>query len=315
MGIRKEIRVYREAKNQVAKNKNDKLHFYNWWSVEFSTLWFYQLVETLNLQKGNDKTIAFWSVYGSPNLVKWCSKDINIFYTGENIHWNMYTDYTNYMLLDDRFGLNLGFDFFESPRYLRFPLWITYAFKDCFTYEQVCKRCQELRYPKFNNRKKFASLIASWDPTGYRQEIGDLLTSISAIDYAGKWRHNDDSLMNDYNDDKISYLSQYYFNICPENSNSYGYVTEKCWEAIMAGCIPIYWGSYNKPEDGILNPDAIIFWTKETEGEVQRKVQMLMNNPVAMEAFLTQPRLLPGAEEKIWQMINGLIFKLQELLS
>ena len=37
-------------------------------------------------------------------------------------------------------------------------------------------------------------------------------------------------------------------------------MTEKAFEAIDAGCIPIYWGSYNIPELGILNQDAIIPW-------------------------------------------------------
>lgn len=38
-------------------------------------------------------------------------------------------------------------------------------------------------------------------------------------------------------------LASYRFNLCLENTHVRGFVTEKLWEAIRAGCVPIYYGS------------------------------------------------------------------------
>ena len=44
--------------------------------------------------------------------------------------------------------------------------------------------------------------------------------------------------------DKQSILRQYRFSICYENcSNQPGYVSEKIYDSMQAGCIPIYWGA------------------------------------------------------------------------
>lgn len=42
--------------------------------------------------------------------------------------------------------------------------------------------------------------------------------------------------------DKIGTIRGYKFNLCPENNRMEGYVTEKVIDAIVAGCIPIYYG-------------------------------------------------------------------------
>lgn len=48
---------------------------------------------------------------------------------------------------------------------------------------------------------------------------------------------------------KRSVLSQYKFSICYENqSNVEGYITEKIWECMICGCVPVYWGANNIKE-------------------------------------------------------------------
>lgn len=42
---------------------------------------------------------------------------------------------------------------------------------------------------------------------------------------------------------KSSLLKAYYFNICLENTNTKNYITEKIWEAIFHGCVPVYYGN------------------------------------------------------------------------
>ena len=42
--------------------------------------------------------------------------------------------------------------------------------------------------------------------------------------------------------DKLATLRAYAFNLCFENCDEDGYITEKIIHAMMAGCVPLYWG-------------------------------------------------------------------------
>lgn len=48
---------------------------------------------------------------------------------------------------------------------------------------------------------------------------------------------------NDRRTSKDDILSKYWFNICLENADADYYVTEKIWESIKAGCLPIYYSN------------------------------------------------------------------------
>lgn len=56
---------------------------------------------------------------------------------------------------------------------------------------------------------------------------------------------------------KIITGSEYFFWFCPENSNAHSYVTEKIYEALEAGSVPIYFGADNV-ERFIPHPSAYI---------------------------------------------------------
>jgi hypothetical protein len=43
--------------------------------------------------------------------------------------------------------------------------------------------------------------------------------------------------------EKLDILSNYYFNICFENTSHDNYITEKIWHSIIGGCLPIYYGN------------------------------------------------------------------------
>lgn len=55
--------------------------------------------------------------------------------------------------------------------------------------------------------------------------------------------------------DKIDVAREYRFVLCPENDLYPGYVTEKCFDAWRAGCIPLWWGA---DKAGFLNQDALV---------------------------------------------------------
>lgn len=48
---------------------------------------------------------------------------------------------------------------------------------------------------------------------------------------------------------KIDTLKKYHFNLCFENTNIAYYCTEKIWECLAAGCLPIYYGNDTIYED------------------------------------------------------------------
>ncbi|MDJ0796871.1 MAG: glycosyltransferase family 10 [Calothrix sp. MO_167.B12] len=48
---------------------------------------------------------------------------------------------------------------------------------------------------------------------------------------------------------KIMILQQYNFNLCFENTNWHHYCTEKIWDSIQGGCLPIYYGKGNSIYD------------------------------------------------------------------
>ncbi len=56
----------------------------------------------------------------------------------------------------------------------------------------------------------------------------------------------DSRFATDWRDRKRIILSDYSFNVAMENTNADYYCTEKIWDSIQAGCLPIYWGKGNK---------------------------------------------------------------------
>lgn len=301
---------------QRSVNKNRVIQFYNWGnetSLNPEDYWFHKFI-TNNINN-IDRPIRLYSVFGSRRIPNKHSHGIKLFYTAENIHKHPFKIYSDYLLSDWSCQLALGFDYFEDSRYLRFPFWIQLFFSPGINCNDIAKQCLALRYPsQYTAERKFSCLVARHDESGLRTEMYNVLSQLGRVDCPSKLLHNDDSLHVEYGDNKRKYMNNYMFNICPENSNSYGYVTEKVFEAISAGCIPIYWGSYNNPEPGILNQDAIILWDREDGGKKAiSEVSELMSSPKRYKEFAMQPRLLPSAEEKIEEMLAGLYDRLMKL--
>lgn len=307
--------IAREYEAQKTKNGDENIQFYNWWNASYQSLWLYRFVRNCNLLDNSLKTIRFCSVFGSRELLRLVPADVKVFFMGENSHNPYWADYSDVLLGDSTCNLALGFDCFEDERYMRFPLWLTYVFEPEIDSEKIADRCAQLRYPVSDERDRFAALISRVDVLGLRKDIYKALVPIGQIDCPSQVLHNDDTLATKYNDNKLDYLRNYAFNICPENSNSYGYVTEKVFESIAAGCIPIYWGSYNTPEVKVLNQEAIVLWNQTDGGEnAVRKVSELWSNPKILHEFMMQPRLVATAEEEIETMLVGLRDRLKVLI-
>ncbi len=311
--------TYTRSWNAIAnfrKNRFYPIHYYNFWTDQLAKdIWFSKFIEHHGLLKHNQCRINFYSVLGSIQNLTSLRDGVNIFFSGENLHTERFINYRK-LCTDKAFDLYVDFDTSLGEKSIRFPLWILYLFQPDCSDEDIKKRVEELRYPFIDNRKDFCSLVASHDWNGIRGEIIDSLSGIDVISSGGTFRNNTNILKTVYANHKREFIRQYKFNICPENSNAPGYVTEKIFHALEAGCVPIYWGSGNNPEPGILNDKVILFWDKESDNkDVIEKIKQLHHDPDYYKSFISQPRLLIDADDIIINMFNTLKDQLIKLIT
>lgn len=245
--------------------------------------------------------------------------NFKIFYTVENVHvpdshWQKYED----LLLDNKsIDLSLGYDYIDHEKYLRFPYWIMTNFKPDDDFAAIKQTCDYLNKPLINigARSRFCSFVCRYDYFGNRRIIYDQIRRVEPIDCDGLFMHNNNTLKDKFNNQKREYLKEYKFNLCPENSNSKGYVTEKIFDAIYSGCIPVYWGSENHPEPEILNQNAILFFNKDSENsDLIGRLKTLNENKKLYKEFAEQNRLKENAHEVIFDWMEKLEKKLKEII-
>jgi len=78
---------------------------------------------------------------------------------------------------------------------------------------------------------------------------------------------------------KLNTISEYYFNFCPENTYADGYITEKIYQSLYAGCIPIYWGNIVCDTD-FFNMEKVLLINEELSNinEIIDKYSYLINH-------------------------------------
>lgn len=289
------IKKYFVNKGMIPTKKTtasaDKITYYNWWDCDISQDWFYKFIKNNNIKY--DK-INLFSVFGSRRYIDKHSSSKNIFFTGEDVY-ETFPEYSDHCV--NQCGLSLGFADLTHENYMRFPLWITYVFAPVIDKDKINNQVMDINnlVTSYNNgfiERNGCVLICRNDIWNTRTPICDGVNGILDIKYAGKFRNNTTDLWKKFNDDKISYLKNFKFNICPENHNRMGYVTEKIFEAFLGGCIPIYTGSDNRPEEGIINNNAVLFWDLHGDNsEVKDKIDLLNKDDKYYLEFIAQNRL------------------------
>ena len=298
---------------QLALNKGKQVQYWNWWPDERTAYWLEQFMLNRGLLDNTNKIIALCSVFGEREVLEGVKADVRIFFSGENLHNPRHAQYADYMLSGSNpFDFAMGFDEFENERYLRFPLWIIFLFEPDATEDDIRNRCEELNHPEISNKQEFCSLVARADWYGIRTQIYEVLSSIGKVDCPSDLLHNDDRMKTIYGDDKRAYLTQYRFNICPENTSAHGYVTEKLFESMVCGCVPIYWGTENLD---IINPDVVLRWKKNARNEeLLQKIQELNADEKKYKYFASQPRLIDNAAGYVIGEFEALEKQLKKLL-
>jgi hypothetical protein len=280
--------------------KNIKVDFRNFWKLDYKndvTMKFIQhyfgiynkIIEINN----NNPDIIFYSVNcwknGKPsfpdNLDK--EKSIKILFTRENLrdHWYPKTYLPNL----DKFDFVLGFEEDIEKKHYKIPYYFVVGKlydEKSIDYKAIEKNLVENLYQKSKN----ISLISK-NPHRLRLNLLDKFKQKNIIvDCPGKVGNNMPSIddiqftsvttREKHNDIKRTFLENYFFNICPENSWSTGYTTEKPYHAMISGCIPIYWGC-DKLDDGFYNKEKIFLINKDLSNidEIVNKTIELINNP------------------------------------
>uniref|UniRef100_UPI001E2899DF glycosyltransferase family 10 domain-containing protein n=1 Tax=Helicobacter pylori TaxID=210 RepID=UPI001E2899DF len=190
-----------------------------------------------------------------------------VFYTGEN-------EAPNFNLFD----YAIGFDELDfNDRYLRMPLYYAYLHYKAeivndttSPYKLKTDSLYTLKKPshKFKEnhphlcalihnesdplKRGFASFVASNPNAPIRNAFYDALNAIEPVAGGGSVKNTLGYKVKNKNE----FLSQYKFNLCFENSQGYGYVTEKIIDAYFSHTIPIYWGSPSVAKD--FNPKSFV---------------------------------------------------------
>lgn len=256
-----------------------------------------------------------------------------IFFSGENLeervehrlckeqksnstYWwllRRYKLYNDYRIND--VDLSLGYKKSEVGNYMHFPLWIIYLIPPDIKMSKIYSLVNELNKIK-SQAYRDAVCINKHDCFGVRSKICDDLNTVLRIDYPGKWRNNTSELWNNYNNDKIKYLNLYKFNICPENMDAKDYCTEKIFDAIRAGCIPIYYGCLGNPEPNIINRNFIINWDVDGDNYDNMKlISKLKHSDEFYRKFISQDKFTLNSSEYIIYILEQLRERIRILIS
>ncbi|WP_116124943.1 glycosyltransferase family 10 domain-containing protein [Lewinella sp. IMCC34183] len=287
----------RTIRHQARQLAHHGFACYNWWRREDpATFWFYRFLQRPRLQMARlPARIGFYSVFGDRDAVNRTPRDVRIFFTGENL--DRFPQYTDHLLPE--VDLALGFDALADPKYLRFPLWLLICFPPDATVadlSRILSAWQDANRDTVRRPPATASLVARHDDFGIRARLAAVFARHGTVHYGGHFGNTGPPVIGAQWSDKLDFLRQYPFTICPENSDRAGYVTEKLFHAVAAGCVPIYWGAAGAPEPEILNPAAILHYDA---ANFKDQLLPLLSSRSALDEFARQPRFRPGAAEAI----------------
>jgi hypothetical protein len=272
---------------------------------------------SFRIVKRYNPQIEFFSVFGDKRKLDNSKTHIKIFYTGENVNETSisfaFKQYQGNCI--DSVDLSLGFNYIEADNYIRLPNWVRWCFLPDFSKDEIKNILNNSK--KQYQKIKFCALIARHDTSGLRTKIYNDVSKIAGVDCPGKLLQNDDTLHSKYKDDKRMYLQHYKFNICPENSIGEGYCTEKLFDCLLSGCIPIYNGWSKNPEPDIINPN-IILWYDELDLENNKyildEIKKLHGDDKLYRSFIEQPFFCDTAVDKIYDNLSRVKEQIHEIL-
>ena len=290
--------------------------YYNWWAQgSTAQSWFYRFLQRPALrERVPGRRVGFFSVFGRRRVIRMTPCDRRVFFTGEALsHYPAYHDH-----LLQHVDLALGYAELTHPRYLRFPIWLLECFDPQATLSDIQHQLHQHHpgplHAGAEQRKNSAVLVARHDRGGVRAQLSDLVATLGQVTYGGAFRGNISPPLAAGWPAKRALLEQYRFTICPENTNEPGYVTEKLFQALAAGCIPLYWGGGGRPEPEILNQEAILFFDPAHPQRLMERLTPLVQDETAYRTMRAKHPYREGAAEHIYGYYQRLEDRLQNLL-
>ena len=138
----------------------------------------------------------------------------------------------------------------------------------------------------------------------------------------------DSRLAIDWKDRKQAILKDYSFNIALENTNIDYYCTEKIWDSIRAGCLPIYYGKGNKiyetfPRNSFLdyaefeNPEALFDYIDQMGfAEFKERYNLCLNICLELlKKYSTEEAVAILREQRIDNIVNKFYYLMGGQLS
>lgn len=298
------LEIFFQFKEDLKFSKGSNLRIFNFWKMSSpNDLWFYKFFNSRNAIPASTR-VSIYSVFGDRAKMRLDIGRKKIFFTGENpLNRRNYLDHC----LGD-VDLSLGFDYIDAPNYLRFPLWYVFFIDpvaNLLSIKEWIERIESISKSNNLHSRKFCCMVASHDPNGHREFVFNLLSELGKIDSGGVLLNNNSELLTKFNNDKHQFLEQYCYNICLENSNRLGYVTEKIFDSLISGCIPIYWGSCGMPELDVLNQQRILFFDPDNPKILLEKIRDLCD-PYLFQQFINQPVFVKDAANVIYQKLEDL---------
>lgn len=264
-----------------------KIAYVNFWSQhqnDIQDFWLSEFVkynfeiETKIVNYNENPDILITSCFGDINIIKYINAKCKIFFYGENL--NRYYEFNNIELLKNTFDIIVGFKKDDiNNKIIRFPLWLLYyPFYNYTDENNILKYIQDEYNKNINieDKKLNASLVASHEFGNIRSLIYDEIVKYVPILCPGRFKHNTCNI-GPLNKDKKDFIKYTTYNICPENSEYEGYFTEKIFQALEGGCIPIYWG-IDKPEKGIINENSYCWANIKNNNELKENIKDVIEN-------------------------------------
>ena len=246
-------------------------------------------------------------IFGSFSYIELNFKCLTLLYISEPLCQRLQI-YNN--VLNNKYDILTGC--VDNIKGVKFPLYLLY-----YNNNKNILNDTNLYIKNSNNliSKKFCCLINTHDNGNTRTNIYEKLSTIDKIDCPGKLYQNYYHELG-YGFDKIEFMKNYIFNICPENYNTPidGYITEKLYESCIAGCIPIYYGVIDDIDMKIFNINRIIVFNPFDYISIDNaynKILYLINNKQELEKFYKQDIFCEEALETIEILKTNLINKLK----
>ncbi len=237
------------------------------------------LRDNFDVELSEDPEFLIYSNSGIEHTSYNCTK---IFYTGENIRPDFRAcDYS------------IGFDYDDyRERNIRFPLYNFYGdINELTKAKDIDTILQE--------KQRFCNMVVSNPKCRERNDFFHRLSRYKPVDSGGSFANNIGGRVAD----KRRFIAGYKFTLAFENGSFPGYTTEKIFEPMLMGSIPIYWGNPRINTD--FNADSFVNLHRfDSFDEAIEFIEHIDGNKDAYIEMLRQPwlpdnrptRYAPGQE-------------------